>query len=58
MRDLPLKLLSIIGFVLTLGVLAWYVPDVDLIIVVAIVSGMAIFDFFVRPLLRRRKPPA
>lgn len=53
MNDIFLKLLALLAFVATVGVLAWYVPSLDLIAVVAIVTAMLIYDFLVRPLHRR-----
>jgi hypothetical protein len=53
MNDIYLKLLALVAFVATVGVLAWYVPSLDLIVVVAIVTAMPIYDFLVRPLRGR-----
>ena len=32
---------------LSLGVLGWFVPDIDLIIVLVLATGLAIYDFFI-----------
>ena len=54
MTDIVLKLIALAGFILTLAVLAIYVPQADLIGVLAIVVLMAAYDFLVRPLMRNR----
>lgn len=38
-----LSMVLLIGF---LGILAWWVREVDLIIVIVLVIGMAIYDFW------------
>jgi hypothetical protein len=55
MRDLVVKLLALAGFIGFLVTLAIYVPDMDLILVIALVSAMALFDMLVRPVLLRRR---
>jgi hypothetical protein len=55
MTDIVLKLIALGGFILTLAVLAIYVPQADLIGVLAIVVLMAAYDFLVRPLIRNRR---
>jgi hypothetical protein len=55
MFDVVLKVAALAGFILTLAVLAIYVPDADLIAVLAIVVGMAVYDFLVRPMIRNRR---
>lgn len=54
MLDLVLKILALASFVASLMVLVIYVPDIDLTIVLLIVIAMAVYDFLVRPILRRR----
>ena len=48
-----LKAIALIGFALFCAVLAWRVPSLDLIIVLVVVVGMATYDFFIRPAMRR-----
>jgi hypothetical protein len=55
MTDIILKLIALAAFILTLAVLAIYVPQADLIGVLAIVVLMAAYDFLVSPLLRKRR---
>jgi hypothetical protein len=55
MFDVVLKVAALAGFILTLAVLAIYVPHADLIAVLAIVVGMAVYDFLVRPMIRNRR---
>jgi hypothetical protein len=54
MNDIFLKLLALLAFIATVGVLAWYVPSLDLVAVLGIVTAMLIYDFLLRPLGRRR----
>ena len=54
MLDLILKLMALAAFVTSLAVLAIFVPEPDLVAVLAIVAAMSIFDFLVRPFLARR----
>ena len=56
MSDMVMKILALAAFVASLAVFGWYVPDVSLIAVLALVSAMAAYDFFVRPALARRRP--
>jgi hypothetical protein len=55
MIDTVFKLLALAGFIASLAVLAYYVPDVDLIIALSVVVGMAAYDFLLRPLIRNRR---
>jgi hypothetical protein len=54
MNDIIFKLLALLGFIATVGILAWYVPSLDLVAVLAIVIAMVVYDFLLRPLRRRR----
>jgi hypothetical protein len=54
MNDITFKLLALLGFIATVGILAWYVPSLDLVAVLAIVIAMVVYDFLLRPLRRRR----
>ena len=54
MNDIFLKLLALLAFIATVGILAWYVPSLDLVTVLGIVTAMLIYDFLLRPLGRRR----
>jgi hypothetical protein len=55
MTDIILKLIALAGFLITLSVLAIYVPQADLIGVLAIVVLMAAYDFLLRPIVRNRR---
>lgn len=46
LTDKVLAVLSMALVIAFLGILVWWVREPDLIIVVAIVCGMAIFDFY------------
>jgi hypothetical protein len=48
-----LKIVALLCFVVSLGVIVVRVPDASLIIVLIIVIAMAIYDFLIRPLLLR-----
>lgn len=54
MLDMILRIGALAGFVASLAVLVIYVPDIDLTVVLLIVIAMAIYDFLIRPILRRR----
>lgn len=54
MFDMILRILSLAAFVGSMLVLVIYVPDMDLTAVLLIVLAMAIYDFLIRPALRRR----
>ena len=46
MTDKIMAFLAIATMILFLGVVAWFVPEIDLIIVIAFVSLLAIYDFW------------
>ena len=48
-----LKLAALASFVASIAVIVVYVPDPSLIVVVAIVIAMAVYDFLIRPMLFR-----
>ena len=52
--DLILKLIALAVFIAWLAVLAWFVPHIDLIAVLALVAGMAVYDLLIRPALMAR----
>lgn len=52
MTDTVMKLLALAGLIVTLGTLAWYVPEWNLVLVLTIAAAMAVYDFF----FHRRKP--
>jgi len=54
MLDVVLRVLALASFIIFLLFLPVYVPDLDLIAVIAIVIAMATYDFLVRPALLRR----
>jgi hypothetical protein len=53
MADQLLRLLGILGFIASLAILAWYVPEVDLLAVIVLVCAMAVYDVLIRPRLVR-----
>ena len=46
MRDKLMAVLSLATMIAFLGVLVLFVPELDLIVVVLVVSAMAIYDFW------------
>jgi hypothetical protein len=54
MLDLILKVVALGAFIASLAVLVIWVPSPDLVTVIVIVAAMAVYDFLVRPYLRRR----
>lgn len=44
--DKVLALLSMALFIAFLGILIWWVQEIDLIIVVVVVTAMALYDFW------------
>jgi hypothetical protein len=58
MFDIVLKVIALAGFILTLAPLAIYVPQADLIGVLAVIVLLAAYDFLVRPMIRHRRRSA
>ena len=46
MTDKIMAVLALATMITFLGVVAFFVPDIDLIVVIALVSMMAIYDFW------------
>ncbi|MCB1725204.1 MAG: hypothetical protein H6959_06865 [Chromatiaceae bacterium] len=46
MTDKIMAILALSTMIVFLGVVAWFVPDIDLIIVIAFVSLLAVYDFW------------
>ena len=46
MTDKIMAVLALATMIVFLGVVAWFVPDIDLIIVISFVSALAIYDFW------------
>lgn len=46
MTDKIMAILALATMITFLGVVAWFVPEIDLIIVIAFVSLLAIYDFW------------
>ena len=46
MTDKIMAVLALATMIAFLGVVAWFVPDIDLIIVIAVVALLAIYDFW------------
>ena len=56
MSDKIMAILAIATMIAFLGVVAWFVPEIDLIIVISFVSLLAIYDFWQS--FRGRKHPS
>jgi len=54
MLDNILKIVALAAFIASLTVLVIWVPSPDLVTVIVIVIAMAVYDFLIRPYLRRR----
>jgi len=54
MLDVVLKIVALAGFVASLAIIAIWVPVPDLMVVIAVVVAMAVYDFFVLPYRTRR----
>ena len=46
MTDKIMAIVALLTMISFLSVVAWFVPDIDLIIVIALVSLMAVYDFW------------
>jgi len=46
MADKIMAVVALATMIAFLGVVAWFVPDIDLIAVIALVSLLAIYDFW------------
>lgn len=46
MSDKIMAFVALATMITFLGVVAWFVPDIDLIIVISFVSLLAIYDFW------------
>ena len=53
MTDKIMAVVALATMILFLGVVAWFVPETDLIIVITFVSLLAIYDFW--ETLRRKR---
>lgn len=53
--DWLLSLVGLAGFIFFVGVIASFVPETDLVIVIGITVMMAVYDFWIRPLRKRRQ---
>jgi hypothetical protein len=54
MLDNILKIVALAAFIASLTVLVIWVPSPDLVTVIVIVVAMAVYDFLIRPYLRRK----
>jgi hypothetical protein len=52
--DWILSLIGLAGFIVFLAVIAIYVPEPALLAVIAIAVALAVYDFWVRPFVRKR----
>lgn len=55
MFDIILRIAALAAFVASLAVLVIFVPEPDLVVVLALVAAMAIYDFLIRPLRAGRR---
>ena len=46
MTDKIMAVFALITMISSLAVVAWFVPDIDLIVVIILVSSLAIYDFW------------
>ena len=46
MTDKIMAVIALVTMIVFLAVVAWHVPDIDLIVVIAVVSLLAIYDFW------------
>ncbi len=54
MLDTVLKIVALGALIASLAVLVIWVPSPDLVAVIVVVVAMAVYDFFIRPFLRRK----
>jgi hypothetical protein len=52
--DWILSFVGLAGFVLFVGIIGSFVPEPALLVVIAVAVGLAMYDFWVRPFVRRR----
>jgi hypothetical protein len=55
MVEIIVKVLALASFAGFAAFLPGYVPGLDLLAIIALVIAMAGYDFFIRPMLRRRR---
>lgn len=53
--DWILSVVALTGFITFLGIVAVFVPEPDLLIVIGVTLLLAVFDFWVRPLVKGRR---
>ena len=53
--DWVLSGIGLAGFISFVGIIGAFVPEPDLLVIITIAAAMAVFDFWVRPLLQRRR---
>ncbi len=51
--DWILSFIGVAGFATFVGIVASFVPEPALIVVIVVTVAMVVFDFWVRPLLKR-----
>jgi hypothetical protein len=47
LSDRLVSALALMCLVFCFAVLGWFVPDIDLIIVLCLATGLAVYDFFI-----------
>ena len=55
MLDTVLKIFALATFIVSIAFIPIFVPDLDLIVVCAIVAAMATYDFLIYPTRRNRR---
>lgn len=51
--DWVLSFVALAGFIAFVGIIAVFVPEPDLIIVIGVTVSLAVYDFWIRPLVKR-----
>ncbi|GAB5447343.1 hypothetical protein [Gymnodinialimonas sp.] len=51
--DWILSIVGLGGFILFVGTVAVFVPEPDLLIVIGVTLSLAMYDFWIRPLVKR-----
>ncbi|MEM0906241.1 MAG: hypothetical protein AAGJ94_02675 [Pseudomonadota bacterium] len=53
--DWILSAVGLLGFVAFVGIIASFVPELDLVIVIGIAVALAVYDFWIRPFRTRQR---
>lgn len=52
--DWLMSFVALAGFIFFVGIIASYVPEPALLVVIGIAVALALYDFWIRPFVRRR----